>query len=78
MKVQLRSPSGESADGIVKLQQGDTKHACQTRGGECVIPEVAGGHYTVTVEQEGKTAPKPKKVMIPPSGEVSLIVRGGT
>jgi hypothetical protein len=58
----------------VELTKGDSKHRCTTDKGRCEIKGVAGGQYTVGVVQTGKPSPKPKTVMIPPSGEVKLIV----
>lgn len=72
--VELKTASGQSADGVVQLTKGEAKHTCSTRQGRCSISGVAGGMYTVEVSQPGKASPKPKTVMIPPSGEVKLIV----
>lgn len=72
--VELRLPDGRSTDGTVQLTKGEAKHRCTTNGGRCAISGVAGGVYTVSVEQSGQTPPKPKSVVIPPSGEVKLIV----
>ena len=73
--VELRRPDGTPAEGSVQLTKGEAKHRCATgSSGRCTIAGVAGGVYTVSVEQAGKSAPKEKTVVIPPSGEVKLIV----
>lgn len=72
--VELKTPDGASAEGTVELKKGDARHSCTTQKGRCEISGVGGGMYTVEVKQEGKPPPKPKQVMIPPSGEVKLIV----
>lgn len=72
--VQLKAQNGSPADGTVELKKGDKKFSCQTSQGRCEISGVPGGMYTVEVKQPGKPSPKPKEVMIPPSGEATLIV----
>ena len=72
--VELKTKDGAATDGTVELTKGDVKHSCTTKNAHCEIPGVAGGQYTVEVKQDGKPSPKPKQVMIPPSGEVKLIV----
>jgi hypothetical protein len=72
--VELKTPEGASAEGEVVLTKGETKHRCTTEKGRCRINGVSGGMYTVEVSSPGRPAPKPKTVMIPPSGEVKLIV----
>jgi len=72
--VELKRPDGTAADGNVQLTKGEAKHRCSTKGGRCEIRGVQGGMYIVSVEQEGRPAPKDKSVVIPPSGEVKLIV----
>lgn len=73
--VELKGPGGENVEGTVQLSKGDAKHHCTTdKAGRCSISGVAGGMYTVSVEQNGKSAPKDRKVAIPPTGEVKLIV----
>jgi hypothetical protein len=72
--VEVKRPDGSSADGVVQLTQGANKLRCTTTKGRCEIKGVAGGAYTVELEQAGRPASKPKTVMIPPSGEVKLIV----
>ncbi len=75
MIVELRRPDGTSAEGTVQLSRGELKHRCMTdKAGRCELRGVAGGAYTVSVEQPGRAAPKEKTVVIPPSGEVKLIV----
>lgn len=72
--VEVKRPDGSAADGVVQLTQGSTKLRCTTTKGRCEIKGVAGGAYSVELEQAGRPASKPKTVMIPPSGEVKLIV----
>ena len=74
--VTLRAADGSRVAGTVQLSRGETKHGC-TAGpdGRCEIRGVAGGAYTVTVEPAaGRPSPKPRSVMIPPTGEVKLMV----
>jgi hypothetical protein len=72
--VEVKRPDGSLADGVVQLTQGATKLRCTTSKGRCEIKGVPGGSYSVEVEQAGRPPSKPKTVMIPPSGEVKLIV----
>jgi hypothetical protein len=73
--VELKRPDGSAAEGTVQLTKGEAKHRCTTdKGGRCEIRGVAGGVYTVSVEQQGRPAGKEKTAVIPPSGEVKLIV----
>lgn len=72
--VEVKRPDGSAADGVVQLTQGASRLRCTTTKGRCEIKGVAGGVYTVELEQAGRPASRPKTVMIPPSGEVKLIV----
>jgi hypothetical protein len=72
--VEVKRSDGSSADGTVRLIKGETKLQCATSKGRCEIKNVPGGAYSVELEQAGKPAGKPKSVMIPPGGEVKLIV----
>lgn len=73
--VTLRRVDGTRTSGTVQLTRGDDTHRCTTDAeGRCEIRGVAGGTYTVTVRQAERPAPKPRTVMIPPTGEVKLIV----
>ena len=72
--VEVKRADGTSAEGTVRLIKGETKLSCVTNKGRCEIKNVPGGAYTVELEQSGKPAGKPKTVMIPPAGEVKLIV----
>jgi len=76
--VELKTADGSPADGTVELKKGDTKFQCSTQKGRCEIKAVPGGMYTVGVSQGDKPAPKAKTVMIPPSGEVKLIVNASS
>lgn len=74
--VEVRTPAGAAAEGTVVLAplgEGAT-HRCTTKAGTCQMEKVPGGRYTVTVEPTAGDAPAPRKVVIPPSGRVSLIV----
>lgn len=72
--VDLKHADGSGAEGTVQLAKGEVKHRCTTKSGRCEIRGVSGGMYTVTVEQPGRPSPKEKTAVIPPSGEVKLIV----
>jgi hypothetical protein len=72
--VELRGKDGAPADGTVQLTKGDSRHSCTTKAGRCTIASVPGGLYTVEVKVPDKPSPKPKQVMIPPSGEARLVV----
>jgi hypothetical protein len=73
--VELKRPDGSSAEGTVQLRKGEAKARCTTdKAGRCSLSGIAGGVYTVSVAQPGKPSPKDKTVVIPPSGEVKLIV----
>ena len=72
--VELKRADGSSAEGVVRLSRGDAKYECTTKSGRCQIAAVPGGTYNVEVVQADKPAGKPKRVMIPPAGEVKLIV----
>jgi hypothetical protein len=75
--VELKTAAGAPTDGTVELKKGDARYQCTTQGGRCEISGVPGGLYSAEVTQAGKPAAKPKSVMIPPSGEVKLIVNAG-
>ncbi|HEX2675435.1 MAG TPA: hypothetical protein VHM19_02315 [Polyangiales bacterium] len=79
VSVQLKDPQGKPADGKVELSDaaGKVVATCDAHGGQCEMKDVPGGLLTVTVKPEKGAAPKPKKVMIPPSGKVSLVVATG-
>jgi len=72
--VELKGQGGAPVDGTVELVKGDTRKACTTVKGRCEIHGVEGGMYNVEVKVPGKPSPKPKQVMIPPSGEAKLSV----
>ena len=73
--VTLRAPDGSLVAGTVQLARGEARYSCTTTGeGRCEMRGVAGGTYLVTVQQPGRPSPKSKAVMIPPTGEVKLIV----
>jgi hypothetical protein len=74
VRVELRRKDGSAVDGQVRLSRGAETLSCATQGGACVIAAREGGAYTVSVELSGATSPKPKTVMIPPSGNVKLVV----
>lgn len=76
--VEVRAPSGAPAEGRVTLApesgQGPS-YQCQTHAGNCTISGVAGGRYVVRLEPAaGGEPPEPRRVLIPPSGSVTLRV----
>src|SRR5262245_35933961 len=77
--VQLKDTHGRSADGTVTLLDAEGKPvaSCEARGGSCEMKNVAGGKYSVTVKPASGEEPRPRKVMIPPSGKVTLVVTSG-
>ncbi len=72
--VELKGEGGAPADGRVELVKGEARHSCTTVQGRCEIRGVAGGMYSVQVSGTKQAAPKAKQAMIPPSGEVKLVV----
>lgn len=74
--VQLRNAAGAPADGkvILETDTGQRVADCTTTAGTCEMSGVPGGSYKARVEPKTGKAPKPRGVMIPPSGRVSLIV----
>lgn len=72
--VELKRADGSTADGVVRLTKGDQKLECTTQKGRCQLSAVPGGTYNVEVVQTDKPPAKPKRVMIPPAGEVKLNV----
>ena len=76
--VDLKAADGSAVDGTVELKKGDTKFRCSTQKGHCEIKGVPGGMYSVEVSETQKAPPKAKSVMIPPSGEVKLIVNASS
>ncbi len=73
--VQVRSASGTPPSGTVTLtpRGGGTSFSCTLHGGRCRIQGVPGGRYTARVRST-KGAGSAKPVMIPPEGQVSLIL----
>ena len=79
VSVQLKDAQGQPAEGKVTLLDADSKPVatCEARAGKCDMPNVPGGAFTVTVQPSKGSAPKPRKVMIPPNGRVVLVVTAG-
>lgn len=77
--VQLKDAQGQPAEGKVTLLDAESKPvaSCDAKAGKCDMPNVPGGSYTVTVQPSKGNPPKPRKVMIPPSGKVVLVVAAG-
>ncbi len=77
--VQLKNGQGQPGDGKVTLldAQGKTIASCDAHAGKCEMRNVPGGTFTVTVQPAQGDAPKPRKVLIPPSGKVALVVTAG-
>jgi len=74
--VEVRTGGGDPVDGEVTLRPrggGDT-FSCTTSGGECQIPHVPGGRYTVHFAPAEGNAPADQPAMIPPEGRVTLHV----
>jgi len=76
VEVQVRDGAGEPADGDVTLEslEGERVAGCTTTKGRCSLGSVPGGSYRVRVTPRAGGAPRPKRVMVPPEGAVSLIV----
>lgn len=76
VEVELRNGAGEPAEGEVTLESLDGKKVagCATAQGRCALGQVPGGDYRVRVAPREGKAPKPRRVMVPPDGKVSLIV----
>jgi len=64
------------AEGTVRLKakSGGKTYECATSRGKCTLDGVTGGLYTVTMVPRNAKPPKPRTVMIPPSGRVELHV----
>jgi hypothetical protein len=77
--VSLKNGHGQPADGKVTLldAEGKTIASCDAHAGKCEMRNVPGGTFTVTVQPTQGNAPKPHKVLIPPSGKVALVVTAG-
>ena len=79
VSVQLKDAQGRPAEGKVTLLDAQSKPiaSCQAQAGKCEMQNVPGGTFTVTVQPTQGDAPKPRKVLIPPSGKVALVVTAG-
>ena len=77
--VEVRNAEGAPADGEVTLEslEGKRVASCTTEKGRCSLGKVAGGSYRVRVAPKQGESPKPRRVMVPPEGKVSLIVNTG-
>jgi hypothetical protein len=76
VSVRVTAPRGGPGEAEVTLTApGGERYGCTTRSGRCRIASVPGGRYVVTAAPtRGGQRPGPREVVIPPSGEVSLIV----
>ena len=74
--VEVRAPSGEAADGTVTLEPtgGGRSYSCTTSRGRCTLEGVPGGRYFAKLVPNQGEAPAPRRVMIPPAGEVTVHV----
>ncbi len=74
--MQLRNAAGAPADGEVVLESADAKRvaSCTTSAATCEMPNVPGGSYKARVIPTVGKAPKPRSVLVPSSGRVSLFV----
>jgi hypothetical protein len=79
VSVQLKDADGQPAEGVVTLLDAESKPVatCDARAGKCEMHNVPGGTFTVRVQPTKGKPPKSRKVMIPPSGKVSLVVTAG-
>lgn len=77
--VKVRDSGDKPPDGKVTLQSKDQKstYSCQTSEGTCKIENVGGGLHVVTFEPKAGKPSKPRNVMIPPQGKVTLFVAPG-
>lgn len=74
--VEVRGAEG-AADGLsVELSPADGGRSfrCTTSKGKCSIDGVPGGRYRAKIIREGEGGPRPRRVMIPPSGEVTVVL----
>ncbi|MGF1465033.1 MAG: carboxypeptidase-like regulatory domain-containing protein [Sandaracinaceae bacterium] len=77
VNVQVRRSSGGAGEAVVRLaaEAGGRTFQCRTREGRCRIGGVPGGAYVVTAEPtDGGERPRPRSVLIPPTGDTELIV----
>lgn len=74
--VEVRQASGEAVNGRVVLRSADgaREFSCETSGGDCEIPGVPGGRYSVEFVPAGGEAGASRPAMIPPEGRVTLHV----
>lgn len=74
--VELRAAEGEPSDVTVELApaEGGQSFRCTTSKGKCSIEGVPGGRYRARVIREGEESPRARRVMIPPSGEVTVVL----
>jgi hypothetical protein len=72
--VEVKTPSGEAADGKVTLEpvDGGRSYSCTTTRGQCTLEGVPGGRYVATLTPKEGEPPAPRRVMIPPAGEVTV------
>jgi hypothetical protein len=75
--VHVRTLGGDDAEAIVTLTPvgGGAPLSCRTARGTCRINGVRGGNYIVTADPvSGGEAPVPRRLLLPPSGEVAVHV----
>jgi len=74
--VQVQTEGGDPVEGEVTLSPrgGGDSFSCTTEDGECQIPHVPGGRYTVHFEPAQGDPPADRSAMIPPRGRVELHV----
>lgn len=77
--IELRAADGEVRDATVELVPADGGEPlrCTTSNGKCSLEGVAGGRYRARVVVEGEESPRPRRVMIPPNGEVTVVLPVG-
>lgn len=77
VRVRVEDATGQAADGKVTLESASEsakRFSCTTQKGSCTIKGVPGGQYLVVFSPAKGSSTKPRKVMIPPNGQVKLRV----
>ncbi|MEZ4286773.1 MAG: hypothetical protein R3A47_01210 [Polyangiales bacterium] len=75
--VEVAGADGKSTDGQVELNsvgESSKSYSCATSGGQCEIAGVPGGRYMMVFSPKKGSNRIARKVMIPPTGRVTLKV----
>lgn len=68
-------PSVPGREATVIVRDGDREIGrCHTDHGSCRIEGIDGGRFTVVARADDGTETAPRTVVVPPSGEVTLIL----